>query len=517
MTGNLSFWLEKNADFTPDKVAIQFEGDAITYATFAEKIRAHARTLKHVYGIGRGDRVSFLGMNHPDLLYLFFACARLGAMFLPLNWRLAAPEHLFILQDATAKILICDAEFKSHANSLREDLPDCEFISSDFEAENWHSLQKDLAAAKGDDSNPHVTLETPFLLIYTSGTTGRPKGAVLTQNGIQTNALNSIHFCDMTASDKILTVLPMFHVGGLNIQTTPAFYVGATVILHRIFDPAETLRSIQEDEPSLVVLVPATIQAVTAQPHWRDTDISSLRLVNSGSSLVPLHHITAFHDRGIPVGQVYGSTETGPVAIYQKIENAWAKPGSAGRVALHCEMRIVDAHDKDVEQGQSGEILLKGGNILYEYWGNEDATKESLRDGWFYTGDIGYQDEDSDVWINDRKTDIIISGSENIYPAEIEVFIHEMPDIADAVVVGKPDDKWGEVPIAVVVLKADTSIKEVDFLTRFEGQLARFKHPKGVLFVEDLPRNVMGKILKYEVRKWVAQEGDSVAPSPIAS
>lgn len=507
MTSDLSFWLEKNADFAPNKVAIRFEGEEITYRTFAKKVRDHARVLKHVYGIGRGDRVSFLGMNHPDLLYLFFASARLGAIFLPLNWRLAVPEHLFILKNATAKALICDSEFKIHANDLRQHLPDCEFISSDFEADNWHSLQKDISTAEGDDSNPHVSMETPFLLVYTSGTTGQPKGAVLTQNGIQTNALNSVHYSEMTAADHILTALPMFHVGGLNIQTTPAFYTGATVTIHRRFNPAEILRAVQEEKPTLLVLVPATIQAVITQPHWMETDISSLRMVNSGSSIVPLNHIKAFQDRGVPVAQVYGSTETGPVAIYQKAENAWAKPGSAGKAAMHCQMRIIDENDKEVAQGVSGEILLKGGNILFEYWGNETATSESIRDGWFYTGDIGYQDEDGDVWINDRKKDVVISGGENIYPAEIEALIHKMADIVDAVVVGKADNKWGEVPVAVVILAEGEKLSDDAFLKRFQGQLARFKHPKNVFFVNDLPRNAMGKVLKYEVREMVKRLG----------
>jgi fatty-acyl-CoA synthase len=503
MTDNLSFWLEKNASFTPKKIAINFEGEKITYQNFIKKVHDHARALKHIYGVGRGDRVSFLGMNHPDLLYLFFACARLGAIFLPLNWRLAVPEHLFILKDATAKVLVCDAEFEQHANNLRKNLPDCEFISSDFESENWCSLQKDIVQAKGDDSNPHVKMETPFLLVYTSGTTGRPKGAVLTQLGIQTNAHNSIHYSGMTAADHILTALPMFHVGGLNIHTTPAFYTGATVTIHRRFNPADILQAVQQEKPTLLVLVPATIQAVISQPQWMQTDITSLRLVNSGSSMVPLHLIMAFHDRGIPVGQVYGSTETGPVAIYQKIENAWAKPGSAGKPAMHCELRIVDDNDNEVEQGKSGEILLKGGNILFEYWGNETATKESIRDGWFYTGDIGYQDEDGDVWVNDQKKDVVISGSENIYPAEIEALIHTMPDIVDAVVVGKPDEKWGEVPVAVAILEQNANVSETDFLARFQDQLARYKHPKAVFFVKDLPRNAMGKVLKYEVRKMI--------------
>ena len=503
MTDNLSFWLEKNADFTPEKIAIRFEGEEISYKLFSEKAHRYARALKHIYGVGRGDRVAFLGMNHPDLLYLFFSCARLGAIFLPLNWRLAVPEHLFILKDSTAKVLICDNEFREHANKLREDLSDCEFISSDFEEDNWQSLQGGIKSAKGDDSNPHVSMETPFLLVYTSGTTGRPKGAILTQQAIQTNAHNSIHYSGMTDRDHILTALPMFHVGGLNIQTTPAFYVGATVTIHRRFNPEEILRSIQNENPTLLVLVPATIQAVISQSNWVKTDLSSLRLVNSGSSMVPLPLIMAFHDRGVPVAQVYGSTETGPVAIYQKIENAWEKPGSAGKVAIHCQMRIVDDEDNDVKQGDSGEILLKGDNILFEYWGNETATKDAIRDGWFYTGDIGYQDEDQDVWVNDRKKDVVISGSENIYPAEIEALIHEMTDITDGVIVGKPDEKWGEVPVAVVIQNKGANISEDNFLSRFQDQLARYKHPKAVYFVEDLPRNAMGKVLKYEVRKLV--------------
>lgn len=503
MTNNLSFWLEKNADFTPEKVAIRFEGEEITYNLFSETVHNYARTLKHVYGVGRGDRIAFLGLNHPDLLYLFFSCARLGAIFLPLNWRLAVPEHLFILKDSTAKVLICDSDFEKHADSLRKDLTDCEFISSNFEANNWQSLQKDIKLATGDTSNPHVNMETPFLLVYTSGTTGRPKGAILTQQAIQTNAHNSMHYSGMNDTDHILTALPMFHVGGLNIQTTPAFYVGATVTIHRRFDPEEVLQSIQNDYPTLLVLVPATIQAVISQPNWMKTDLTSLRLVNSGSSMVPLPLIMAFQDRGVPVAQVYGSTETGPIAIYQKVENAWKKPGSAGKVAMHCEMRIVNDQDIDVEQGQSGEILLKGDNILFEYWGNEAATKDAIRDGWFYTGDIGYQDEDQDVWVNDRKKDVVISGSENIYPAEIEAFMHEMEDIIDGVIVGKPDEKWGEVPVAVVIKKKGVDLLEDDFLSRFQGQLARYKHPKAVYFVNDLPRNAMGKVLKYEVRKSV--------------
>jgi len=219
--------------------------------------------------------------------------------------------------------------------------------------------------------------------------------------------------------------------------------------------------------------------------------------------MVPLPHIEALQSRGVPAPQVYGSTETGPIVIYQNPESAFAKPGSAGKAGLHSEMRIVDDQGNELPQGQSGEIAVRGGNIFIEYWNNKEATRDSIKDGWFLTGDVGYLDEDGDLWVNDRKKDLIISGGENIYPAEIEAFIHEMVDVVDGVVVGKPDNKWGEIPLAVVILKEGVTLPEIEFLKRFQDNLARYKHPKEVLFVDDLPRNAMGKVQKFEVRKMI--------------
>lgn len=500
---NLSDWLDKHEAFIPDKIALRFEGQEISYREFAVTVRDHARALKHVFGVGRGDRVAFLGMNSPEFLYLMFACARLGAMFSPLNWRLAAPEHLYILNDSAAKLLVCDEEFKTRGDELRPDLPDCDLMGSDFDDRNWLSLSLGLATAEGDDRNPHVTPETPHLLVYTSGTTGRPKGAVLTQEAMLVNALNGVHLGDMSSHDHILTALPMFHVGGLNVQTGPALYVGATVTLHRRFDPVQVLNALKNEKITLATLVPATLQAVIALPDWPDAWFPQLKTLVSGSSIVPLTLIKAFHDKGVPVSQMYGATETAPIAIYLRADDAMRKMGSTGKAALHCEMRIVDDQGDDVEPGVPGEILIKGKNILFEYWGNEKATAEALRDGWYHTGDIGYEDDEGFVWINDRKKDVVISGGENIYPAEIEQFIHQMPDIADATVVGRDDEKWGEVPVAVIILAEGASPSRDDILARFDGQLARFKHPKDVVFVDDLPRNAMGKVLKHEVREMV--------------
>lgn len=504
----LSAWIDRHADFTPDKPALRYEGQEISYGEFASMIHAYARALKSVYGIGRGDRIAYLGLNSPHFLALMFACARLGAMFLPLNWRLVAPEHEFILKDARIKALFCEDEFREHTEGMRGGLSECEFIACDFEGEGWLSLTEALDAAEGDDRNPHVDLKTPLLLVYTSGTTGRPKGAVLTQEAVQWNAFNSLHMHSMNSQDHILTVLPMFHVGGLNIQTTPALYAGATVTLHRKFDPRVVLNTIEQEKPSLVVLVPATIDAVINRPEWQETDISSLRSVTTGSSFVPLPLIEAFHTRQVPVLQVFGSTETCPIAIYQRAGDAFQTVGSTGKPALHCEVRIVDGTGVDVPADVPGEILVRGPSVMYEYWGNEAATAESLREGWYFTGDIGYRNIDGYYYVNDRKKDVVISGGENIYPAELEVVLTNMPEVRQAVVVGRNDEKWGQVPVAVVVRSEGSAIDKQTVLDRFNGVLARFKHPKDVVFLDTLPMNAMGKIQKFSVRELINQNTD---------
>ena len=492
---DLSFWVERNAAFTHSKTAIRFEGEDIDYARFVGMIRAHARALKTVYGVERGDRVAFLGFNSPAMLVLFFACARLGAMFSPLNWRLVAPELAYILADSAPQLVIADAE---HADLAREAAAGCP-----ANVVPVGRIAGDAETASGDDRNPGVNAETPCLLVYTSGTTGHPKGAVLAQEAIQVNALNCIHYAGLTDADRVLTVLPMFHVGGLNILTSPTFYVGGTVILQRRFDAAATLRAIAEDRPTQLVLVPTTIQAMIDLPGWPDADLSSLRILTTGSSIVPLHLIHAIHKRGIPVCQVYGLTETAPVSIYQKPGDCGLKPRSTGKCGLHCEMMIADDDGNPLPDGSSGEILIRGRNVLLEYWNDEGETRRALREGWFHTGDVGYRDADGDVFVNDRKKDIVISGGENIYPAEIEQLAHRMDDVADIAVVGREDARWGEVAVAVVVLAPGAALAAAEFIARFEGRLARFKHPKDVLFVDALPKNAVGKTLKHELRERV--------------
>ncbi len=498
---NVSHWIERWADFQPDKTAIRFEGEDISYAAFDAHIRRVAAMLRDGFDVGRGDRIAFLGLNSPEMLAMLFACARLGAILVPLNWRLAPPEHLYILKNAGAKALFVEAEFADGAASIRSEIRDCRYVSmeNDYPA---------LVADAGDDAlDPEAGPDDALLIVYTSGTTGRPKGAVLTQNALTFNAVNSIAMHDMTSEDVILTDLPMFHVGGLNIQTTPAFHAGATVLLHRRFEPDPTVRAIAEDRPTLMILVPALMAALMAHPAWREIDFSPLRAINTGSTIVPMSLIDAYLDRGVPIIQVYGSTETAPIAIHQRIPDAWTTKGSTGRAALHCDARIVDPDGNPLGTGEKGEIVIRGPNILREYWNDDDATAEVLKEGWFHTGDIGHIDERGLFYVDDRVKDVIISGSENIYPAELEMVLDGCADIAESAVVGRADQRWGEVPVAVVVLRDGADLSREDVLAMFDGTLARFKHPHDVVFRDSLPRNVMGKVLKYELREMVRPHG----------
>jgi fatty-acyl-CoA synthase len=498
---DLSDLIARNADFTPDKIALRFAGRSLSYAAFAARILAAARALKSQLGIARGDRVAILAANHPDYLVLLYACARLGAMLVPLNWRLAVPEQMFILTDASVKALVVEEAFADVLAPLAAALPEARAVGLDFARENVPSLDLLIAEAGGDGRNPHTDYSAPLLIVYTSGTTGRPKGAVLRQEALLWNAVMSQHMHDLIAQDHVLTVLPLFHVGGLNIQTTPALQLGATVTLHARFAPGATLDAIAGDRPSLIVLVPTTIQALIEHPGWAETDISSLRAVTTGSTQVPQPLIDAVEARGVPVLQVYGSTETSPIAIYTRLGGDRDRPGSTGLPGLACEARIVDDAGRDVAHGERGEVIVRGPNVLFEYWGNAAATAEALREGWFHTGDIGTRDPDGYFFIHDRKNNVIISGAENIYPAEIERVLAGHPAVAEVAVVGRPDPKWQEVPVAYVVPRMGVAADAEALKRHVAEYLARFKVPRDIVFVDSLPRNALGKVQHFRLKE----------------
>ena len=497
--------IERNAAFAPDKPAVRFDDETLSYAAFNVRIEKAARALKTGLGVNRGDRVAILSLNRPDYLVLLYACARLGAMLVPLNWRLAVAEQLFILSDAATKVLVLQQAFSAILPDLEENLPDTAVIGLDFAPPcgiTWASL---LTQGRGNGRNPHTDLTCPLLIVYTSGTTGRPKGAVLRQEALLWNGVMSQHMHGLTSDDHVLTVLPFFHVGGLNIQTTPALHHGATVTIHPRFTPDATLAAFERDRPTLTVLVPATIQAVTEHPAWAATDLSSLKAVSTGSTIVPQHLIDRFVARGVPVLQVYGSTETCPIAIYTRLGGDLSREGSTGLSGLCCEATIFDDAGNELPPGIAGEIGVRGPNVFYEYWGNELATREALHDGWYRTGDIGRRDGDGYFWVQDRKKNLIISGGENIYPAEVERVLMEHPEVVECGVIGRADPRWDEVPVAYVVTRSGSNVASEELKLHVQSQLARFKVPRDIIFVEDLPRTALGKVQHFMLKELDAQ------------
>ena len=503
---DLADLIERNAAFTPDKAAVRSAAATLTYAQLAWRIGEVACALKSRLGVRVGDRVAILAVNHPDYLVLLYACARLGAMLVPLNWRLAMPEQVYILCDASVKALVVEQAFAPVVEPLEKALPDVRIVGLDYTPANGASLTALLEGASGDGRNPHVDISSPLLLVYTSGTTGHPKGAVLRQEALVWNAVMSQHMHDMTAADHVLTVLPMFHVGGLNIQTTPALQMGATVTLHARFAPEATLEAIGRDRPTLTVLVPATMQAMIEHPRWEATQLDSLRAVTTGSTQVPQRLVDALTQRGVPVLQIYGSTETCPVAVYTRLSGDWRRPGSTGLPGLACEAKIIDDAGGEAAPGTAGEVVVRGPNVFFEYWGNAPATAEALRGGWYYTGDIATRDTDGHFFIHDRKKNLIISGGENIYPAEVERVLYAHPDVAEAAVIGRPDAKWQEVPVAYVVRRAGATTTAAEIESSCLGQLARYKVPREFVFIDTLPRNAMGKVQHFRLKELIAHD-----------
>ena len=508
-------WIHDLAGRSPERLAIRFPGRDFSYAALAQQIDRYTAALAGA-GIRRGGCVAYLGLNSPEEIALLFACARRGAMFLPLNWRLAPPEHRQILADCPASLLFVESQFVEHAEALRASLGPGAAISWGDAAPGWTdcdaflshggerraTLAADAGASEARESDADAG--TPLLVCYTSGSTGKPKGVVLTQEAIAWNALNSAAMHGLTEDDRVLTTLPLFHVGGLNNQTTPALRAGCTVVLHPKFDVEATFDAIEHERITLTVLVPAQLEAMLAHPRWKTADFSSLRMITTGSMIVPERLIRAVHARGVPLVQVYGATETCPIAACQQAQDARRKVGSAGRAAAHCELRIVGDDGRDVAPGATGEIVVRGPNLMSGYWNAPQATAAVMVDGWFHTGDMGHLDAEGFLYVDGRRREMIISGGENIYPAEIENVLTESPDIAEASVVGWPDRRWGEIAVAVVAPRAGRHLDEATVLGLLEGRIARFKHPKRVLFVDALPRTALGKVRREEVRRLVA-------------
>jgi fatty-acyl-CoA synthase len=507
----LGSWLARRLEKSGPKVAVVHGERALTYCELHDR-SARLATALFREGIQPGDRVAFLGENSTEFLETFFATGMLGAVLVPLNTRLAAPEIRYQLEDAGASGLVHDAALTGLAESAAQGLELARWViangSIDGEAgggpDSMPTLDSAITTAEPWTEDVPVDLEDLAVILYTSGTTGRPKGACLTHGNFTWNCVNVLVDYDVAADDVALMISPMFHVASLGMGVLPTLLKGATLILESKFNPARVLRLIEEHRVTALSGVPTTFQMLVEHPDWDATDLSSLRRLTCGGSAVPMRVLDAYEDRGLAFTMNYGMTETSPGATTLPAAKSRAKAGSSGLPHFFTDVRIVDSVGRQVSPGEQGEILISGPNVIQEYWNRPDAAN-SFREGWFHSGDVGYLDEDGYLYVSDRIKDMIISGGENIYPAEVEAAILELPQVASVAVIGVPDEKWGEVPHAVVVPREGhdpaTALSAERLQEHLAGRLARYKIPKTLSVVEEMPRTASGKIRKNVLRE----------------
>ncbi|MER7561722.1 o-succinylbenzoate--CoA ligase [Streptomyces sp. NPDC097941] len=490
----LGSWPARRARKTPHRTALIHGDTTVTYAELRTRVTRLAHALR-ARGIRRGDRVAYLGPNHPSYLETLFAAGSLGAVFVPLNTRLAGPEIGYQLSDSGARALVYGP---SHAG-LVAGLPGSTDVRTYVEV--GAEYEQLLAESAAEPIDEPVTADDTCIIMYTSGTTGRPKGAMLTHGNLTWNAINVLVDTDLIADERALVSAPLFHTAGLNMLTLPVLLKGGTCVLVEAFDPSATFDLIERHRITFMFGVPTMFEQVARHQRWADADLSSLRILTCGGSPVSTPLIAAYQERGLTFLQGYGMTEASPGTLFLDAEHAISKAGSAGVPHFFSDVRVVRPDLAPVDVDETGEVVLRGPHVMPGYWGLPEETAASFADGWFRSGDAARVDEDGYVFIVDRIKDMIISGGENIYPAEIEDLLLGHPDIAECAVIGVPDDKWGEVPRAVVVPREGAAPDPDEVLASLAGRLAKYKIPKSVVIADELPRTASGKLLKSRVRK----------------
>lgn len=484
-------WLGSHARLTPDRIVF-VDGDTrqrFSFALMNERASLIASKLKSI-GIKKGDRVAYLAAN--DIVYfdLLFACAKIGAIFVPLNYRLNPSELSYILSDADAKLLIFHKDLNNIVESIKQAIPTMMFVDMEQEYIGWYQENIYL----DDDAN--VTVNDPWVIIYTGGTTGLPKGVVLTHKNILANAINTIISWKLSSHDVTYTVLPLFHTGGLNALTIPIIYAGGTAVIGKQFDPGTTLTVIAEEQISILLLVPTMHHMVLQHPLFETINIRHKPIFLSGGAPCPLPIYEGYQKRGFLFKEGYGLTEAGPNNFYLSPQEALLKKGSVGKPMVHNHISILSEDGKPVAIGEVGEIVIEGDHVFSCYWNNPEATSQTIKNGRLYSGDLGKCDEDGYYYIVGRKKEMIISGGENIYPLEIEKVLQNHPNISEAVVIGVNDDKWGEKVIAYIVFKVGEEKSREDLISYCHQYLARYKTPKEFIFLRELPKTPVGKIDK---------------------
>ncbi len=506
MRNNVGLFITKRAYMQPDAEALVDLGTnrRFTFRQLNQRVNKAADAYRSL-GVAKGDRVGLLLMNSTEFVESFFALAKIGAVVVPLNWRLVADELEFILKDSGTTVLLYGEEFAATITELqtrgeRTEVRNWLHVGTEATRPAFATSYEQLTADRSD-TEPEIGAEGSDLLyiMYTSGTTGLPKGVMHSHDTQIWAVLTIAATADFRHGDRYLNPMPMFHVGALTPALTVT-YSGCTHVLMRAFDPVAVWSIIDAERIDNSLMVPAMLtfmrQLHDPAKHRHDR----LRWIMSGASPVPVTLIEAYAEMGIEIHQVYGLTESCGPACLTEPEDALRKAGSTGKAFFHTDVKVVRPDGTECEPGQPGEVIVKGPHIMLGYWNRPDATAETLRDGWLHTGDVAVVDKEGFVYIQDRLKDMIISGGENVYPAEIENVILGLPGVAEVAVIGIPSDKWGESPLAVVVRK-DPALTAADVVNHCEGKLARFKMPKAVEFVDVIPRNPSGKALKRNLRQ----------------
>jgi fatty-acyl-CoA synthase len=480
---DISGHLAHRASWAPGKVALRFEGRTLTFAEVEQAVTTWAGWLQG-QGVHRGDRVAFLGQNGPELVETLHACGRLGAIFVPLNPRMPAAELRIFAQQCGASLLLAEETFEEVAVAV-----------APATASSFRSGSDDVGRSETVPPDPELNPGAPVLIAYTSGTTGHPKGAMFSHQNLTFGALRMIADQGLTAADEVLIASPLFHVAALLSLALPSLWAGATLTVHRQFEPGPVLEDLQRHRVTRFMSTPAMTQALACDPGWAAADLSSLRTVYAGSAGIRRPAVEPWQAKGVPIVQGYGMTEAPSIAITPP-DTSPDKVLAGGKPTLLQEIRLVDQFGHDAPAGEPGEVWTRSPAMMLGYWDNEEETATAIHHGWLRTGDVGVFDTDGYLRILDRLKDVIIVGTSNVYPADLEALLEACPAIREASVVGQPDTHLGEVPVACVVPVQGAHLTPEQVRALFIGRLATYKHPRHVVFMESLPRNAIGKIQK---------------------
>jgi fatty-acyl-CoA synthase len=503
---NSAHLLTQRANLTPDREALYdlTSGIRYTYAQLNERANRAANFLGEKFNIQKGDRVSILAHNNIAYIDLLFGLGKIGAIFAPLNWRFTSRELAYIINDCQPKLLIVGPELVSVYEEMRGEIRVEKIISLEgAKISGADSYEESLAKASGAEPK-WIAIEDDdaYCILYTSGTTGRPKGAILPHRQILWNAINTVISWGLSEKDVSPVLTPMFHSGGLFVFLVPLFYAGGRIVMARNFDADASLQVIVDEKCTVILGVPTLFQVWMNSPQFQKIDFGDVHFFISGGAPCPPSLIQAWSKaKGVAMRQGYGLTEVGVNCFSMTDEDALRKVGSVGKPIFHSEMRLVDEDGKDVEVGKAGELIIKGPHVCTGYWANPTATLQSLKEGWFHTGDMARMDEEGYFYIVGRFKDMIISGGENVYAAEVEAVFREHAAVADAALIGQPDDKWGEIGLVIVACKPNQKVSAEELLSFCQGRLAKYKIPKRVKFVESLPYSPYGKVIKAELRE----------------